>query len=331
MDPKKENSKRANIPEKEDQSLSKGELLKSTRVKKGLSLEIVQEETKIPLDALRAIEEGYTIRSLSDFYYNGFLKIYARYLKIDVNQVVDRKPKQFIKSIAEHENESFNVEGWLSQVLTRKTKQKIVIIVGMLLSLFVLFKVITLFTAKKKEKTNNLPSVTAADQNEKTDKVLQVKQKAKEEIPKTKVKARTLTTISQIKKQDEKKDSVAVVISGKESSSSIKTEAKSKSEPHPSTEKSVSSVIQAKEVSLTVRATKNSWLRVEIDGQVEFQSTLKLGSVETWFADKEIVISGRNITYLEFELNGKMIGKLGRKNRKVKEVTITKDGLRVSK
>ena len=46
----------------------KGSLLKKVREAKGISLEVVHEHTKIPLDALRALEEGYTIRTLSPFY-----------------------------------------------------------------------------------------------------------------------------------------------------------------------------------------------------------------------------------------------------------------------
>ena len=48
-------------------------ILKSTRMARGLTLEIVHEATKIPMDALRAIEEGYSVRILSPFYYRGFI------------------------------------------------------------------------------------------------------------------------------------------------------------------------------------------------------------------------------------------------------------------
>ena len=50
-------------------------LLKDTRLSKGLTLDIVHEATKIPMDALRAIEEGYSTRILTPFYYRGFIKI----------------------------------------------------------------------------------------------------------------------------------------------------------------------------------------------------------------------------------------------------------------
>jgi len=52
----------------------KGLILKQARESKGIPLQTVHEVTKIPLDALKAIEEGYKIRTLSDFYYSHILK-----------------------------------------------------------------------------------------------------------------------------------------------------------------------------------------------------------------------------------------------------------------
>ncbi len=75
-------------------------LLKTTREAKGLTLDIVHEATKIPLDALKAIEEGYSVRMLTPFYYRGFLKIYAEFLGLDPVEVLSsyevRQPKPSI-------------------------------------------------------------------------------------------------------------------------------------------------------------------------------------------------------------------------------------------
>src|SRR5579863_5977291 len=81
-----------------DNNSNKPSILKSTRESKGLTLEIVHEATKIPMDALRAIEEGYSVRILSPFYYRGFIKIYAEFLGLDVGETykqygLDQAPK----------------------------------------------------------------------------------------------------------------------------------------------------------------------------------------------------------------------------------------------
>jgi len=67
----------------------KGLVLKQAREAKGISLEAVQDATKIPLDSLKAIEEGYRVRTLTDFYYRAFVKLYAKYLGVDVNTVLE--------------------------------------------------------------------------------------------------------------------------------------------------------------------------------------------------------------------------------------------------
>src|SRR5271154_3995125 len=70
-----------------DKNIShKPSILKDTREAKGLTLEIVHEATKIPMDALKAIEEGYSVRILSPFYYRGFIKIYAEFLGLDLQE-----------------------------------------------------------------------------------------------------------------------------------------------------------------------------------------------------------------------------------------------------
>ena len=70
-----------------DSNKEKPSILKSTREAKGLTLEIVHEATKIPMDALKSIEEGYSSRILSPFYYRGFIKIYAEFLGLDVGEM----------------------------------------------------------------------------------------------------------------------------------------------------------------------------------------------------------------------------------------------------
>ena len=79
----------------------KTSILKSTREAKGLTLEIVHEATKIPMDALWAIEEGYSVRILSPFYYRGFIKIYAEFLGLNVEEMykhygLDKTPQAHV-------------------------------------------------------------------------------------------------------------------------------------------------------------------------------------------------------------------------------------------
>ena len=81
-----------------EQPSGQAKFLKQTREKRAISLQSVHEGTKIPLDVLKAIEEGYKIRTLSPFYYRGFLKMYAQYLGVDISQIPEDRN---LESVAE--------------------------------------------------------------------------------------------------------------------------------------------------------------------------------------------------------------------------------------
>lgn len=278
---------------------SAGKVLKKSRENQGISLEIVHEATKIPMDALRAIEEGYKIRMLSPFYYRGFLKMYANYLNIDVSEVIDDYKQEELPEHIKQDIEDFQTPKWIADIFTRQRMRQIVITVGIFLALFVIFKLIGFLTSREPK-----PAVTKEANNKEAGQIEVVEKKIKKIVQQPRKEVRQMTP---------KIVAPAVI-----------------SQPSKPLVKAPSAVVQ-KNVILTVRANQNSWLRVKTDGMVVFQSTLKIGAVETWLANDEIEISGRNINQLEFELNGKMIGTLGRKDRNVKKVVITKRGLSVKK
>jgi cytoskeletal protein RodZ len=282
-----------------------GALLKRTREAQGLSLEIVHEATKIPLDVLRAIEEGYQVRLLSPFYYNGFVKMYANYLDVDVSQVMDEVKQEALSTPRAPQLDEFELPQWVGNLFSRARKQQMVILAGIFLIAFILSKIAGFITS-------TTPRVA---QERDTPKVVQVKK--------------------EIKKVAEPKHEEVRLESPKLVAPKITPNVKSNAEPDDQAQPTVP-VVQPvlpaaiqKNITLTVRANQNSWLRVKVDKGIVFQSTLRIGAVETWFADEEIEISGRNINQLEFELNGKMIGTLGRKDRNAKKIVITENGLSV--
>jgi len=129
----------------EEEKQSSGMKLKTTREEKGYTLETIHEATKIPLDVLRAIEEGYTVRTLSPFYLKGFLKMYAKYLDVDINDIIeDYKPEELPELIKKDVDEvDFQLK--LQEFLTREKKRQIVVVCGILLCLFALFKIVAFF------------------------------------------------------------------------------------------------------------------------------------------------------------------------------------------
>ncbi len=304
-------SKRPNfhyLPEERNprnRDVQKITILKETREGKGLSLEAVHEATKIPLDALRAIEDGYSVRSLSPFYYRGFVKIYAEYLNVDVSSVIGESKVREFPRATKSSVPDFDFQQWAAKIFTRERKRQLVIICAAVLAFFIVSKIFGFIVHKwpaKSENKNILKEepVKAKKIKEKNPEVS--KEKEKREVPKPVVKEK------EVFKPVESKvvETVAVV-------SEIKEQTAHKS------------------ITLTARAKKGTWLRVKADDDVVFQSTLEMGAVETWIANQKIEISGKNLNQLELELNGKMLGPLGRDDRQAKTIVVTKDGLTVTK
>jgi cytoskeleton protein RodZ len=314
-----------------------GSILKKTRESQGISLDVVHETTKIPLDALRAIEEGYTIRILSPFYYKGFVKMYADFLGLNASELLDNFTVEKLPEHITRDAEESRVVEWFNKTFTKKRKQKIVIGVGIALLIFVLFKLIAFVSRRKPAPPE--PTVKT--------KVVKVKPIKKENPPKEAQKVSERPPREQVKLlSEEARPGKKEIVSAQEELNLsdgrqaplpapkpvLPQEPKAVARPDLQRVEAVNpppTAIVDKEISLTVRANQNTWLRVKADENVVFQSILRAGAVETWFADKEIEISGRNINELEFELNGKMIGTLGRKDRDAKKVVITKGGLSV--
>ena len=121
-----------------------GKRLKLAREAQGLSLDIVHEGTKIPMDALRAIEEGYSVRTLSPFYFRGFLKMYGEYLHVDVSAVIE-EPDTVAKVdhySLDEDSRSFFFRDVLANIFHVGKLQQLLTVIFILLLLFALFKVI---------------------------------------------------------------------------------------------------------------------------------------------------------------------------------------------
>jgi cytoskeletal protein RodZ len=86
-----------------------------------------------------------------------------------------------------------------------------------------------------------------------------------------------------------------------------------------------------KQVSITVRAQTTTWIQVRADGVNVFQGSLKKGTASTWHGVKKIELSAKDISTLEFEVNGRNVGKLARRDLKAKKVVVTPEGLNVEK
>ncbi len=294
-----------------DSNNPKPTLLKETREAKGLTLDIVHEATKIPLDALKAIEEGYTLRMMSPFYYRGFLKMYAEFLGLDVAEVhrlyglhaTDRKSHTALRaaSAAKMAQTQSNygkeqIQEWFSIFFKKKNLLNATRAVAVLVVLMIGLRIGGCMVNGIKAKMSEKPKIVAVVREEKHTGVK--KQDKKSESNKEEVK---------------EKSQAVVVFSDESQSGPIKAQSADQ------------------KVALAVHAFKDTAVQVKADGKVVFQMTMKKGTMESWNAKNEIVLSGKNINELDIEVNGKHIGPLGSAERKAKKVVITKEGLTVKK
>jgi cytoskeleton protein RodZ len=284
-----------------------GAILKQTRESRGISLETAHEMTKIPMDVLRSIEEGYTLRSLSPFYLKGFVKMYAQYLGLDVNKVIrDFPAEEKIPPPMEKEKPQFD----FGSVLPKKRQQRIVQGAAVVIALILVSRIAGCVVSQLKS-TNRKPAV----KTEQKKKVVAVKKETKK------------VTTAVKKKTEEVKAPVKTV--AKAATPDPKPARSAVAPAVISTPEPAATAPDSKKISLTVRAKKSGWLQVKVDGNLVFQSMLNSGVSETWSAEDSIELSGKNIQNLDFEVNGKIIGDLGRSDRTTRRVIVTKDGLTV--
>ncbi|MEW5895096.1 MAG: helix-turn-helix domain-containing protein [Candidatus Omnitrophota bacterium] len=277
-----------------------GDLLKQSRESRNISLMTVHEATKIPMDVLKAIEEGYSVRSLSPFYLKGFIKMYAEYLGVNTEEILEKPIPVLKKSmqpskprITQLKEKTYASEDdfELGKLVSKERQRQIVQVVLIIAALIMATRLIGCLIPKKQPKSPVAPKETP---------VVSPKDIAEQKLV--------------------VKSAPAPIAPKQETKSAL---------PAPSENDSAEKFEETGKVRLTVKALKGGWLQVKVDGNVVMESTVKSGTAETWEANSEIIISGRTIHNLEFELNGKMLGTLGRQDRNARRVVVTTKGLAV--
>ena len=287
-----------------------GQILKEAREAQGISLETVHASTKIPMDALKSIEEGYKVRVLTPFYIKGFMKMYAQYLGIDVSKVLEDYHVEQLPPHISEDKKGLLIEKAVVHFSKEQQKKSFQIIGVVVLALVFLKVGSAVMVAKSQKKKEVKPNIVLT-------------QKDKKPV----VPGKTPVAPKRVENKAIEKKAVAAVESRapKEKVPVAKPETTA-IEEEAGEEKTT---VAVKKVRLTIRAKKSGWLQVKVDGNLVFQSTLEEGSTESWAAAKIIELSGKNIHNLEFEVNGKVVGGLGREDRSARRVIITESGLTV--
>jgi cytoskeleton protein RodZ len=273
-----------------------GARLKRLRLEKGISLEEVQKKTKIHPDVLKSIEEDSLV-NLNPVYIKGFVKIYCEFLGV--------APAEFLSGYRENGAVISSIkpgvkdEGLFWGGAKKKTflkPQVLAIIVFIVAFLFLTLGIVNLVKLVSK----------AASKKSQKQLVLPKPKPAKKVQPKTPSKAKTILPATNVQRTTEaEKLSVGAVSVAAEN-------------PEPG-------------VRIGIHALEDCWVQARLDGKIIFQNILRKGRFESWSAKDKVEISLGSAGAVRLEVNGKLIPSLGRKGQVLKNIQITKDGLKVGK
>jgi len=311
--------------------------LKEKREESGYSIEDVVEKTKLYPVAIRDIEDG-NLENISPIYLKGFIKIYASFLGIDATQAlkdvssVKPKPKpSFFKKlkndnlpkkdtvappVSEKKNaigESVVIE---KPVAPQKNQADFPAVETKKLTVLLILAVILMIGAVSFSRF----IIKAKDSRRR--KQIVAEQAAGDEpgaLKKVTAKEAKKNARDKIKKPLPKNGAL------KRHKKEIKNEVMS---PRINLGKDFS---QTAEMTVSLTAKKNCFIKVKSDGKLLFEGILKKGVVESWRGQKVIDLKTSDGSALYIELNGRPLPVLTAMHKPIKSLKITPAGISVDK
>ncbi|MDD5408556.1 MAG: DUF4115 domain-containing protein [Candidatus Omnitrophica bacterium] len=271
-----------------------GSRLKKIRQERGLSLEDIQKKTKIHINVLRAIE-GDSISNLNPIYLKGFIKIYCNYLGLDL--------KEYLGETSQAHKPVLNAA--VGRDIGERIEKKPALVkeVAVKLSairpsegfkkiiLFAVIAVVSIFLAAKLVKL-----VSSWHRN--------ASAKARISMPVQKTKI----TRDLLPKETINKSSAKNI---------------------PKQDKAQKELSQG--FIFGIFARDKSWVSAKVDGKVVFHGVLGRGRSETWQAKEKIELSLGDAGAIELQVNDQRFTKLGRRGQSLKNIIISKEGLKISR
>jgi cytoskeletal protein RodZ len=273
-----------------------GARLKRLRLEKGISLEEVQKKTKIHSDVLKSIEEDSLV-NLNPVYIKGFVKIYCEFLGV--------APAEFLSgykdggAVISSIKPGVKDDGLFWGAAAKKPflkPQVLAIIVLIVAFLFLTVGIVNLvkFVSKVSSKKSQKQLV------------LPKPKPAKKVQPKAPSKSKIILPAVNKERKTEVENPV------------VPTASAPAENPEPG-------------VRIGIHALDDCWVQARLDGKIIFQNILKKGRFESWSAKDKVELSLGSAGSVRLEVNGKLIPSLGRKSQVLKNIQITKDGLKVGK
>ncbi len=279
-----------------DERETLGSYLKNQRESKKISLREVSKNTRVREHILRAIEEDQHDLLPAATYVKGFLLAYAKYLRLDPNDVLLRYERVLKgEPVIQPPPQPLRPKQKIPPPQPSRSKQKILwntkqtwVVVGVIAASFIIFYFFSPYSSKPpieplpdksvEEKLPVAPSPPAAA----TTRAPEEKPVVEEKKPLTPSPPVTATT----------------------------------------------SVQEKKPFSLQLKAVQETWVSLQVDGQSEKEMTFKPGDGISVQATNRIRMKLGNAGGLDLILNGKPLGKFG-KSGEVVALVITPQGVEV--
>jgi cytoskeleton protein RodZ len=280
---------------------SAGARLKKIRQELGISLEEAHKKTKIHLNILKAIE-GDSVSGLNPIYLKGFLKIYCKFLGQDPKDYIAEykiaepavvSPVE-LKGVSEKPRRYAAFLKNAAQKLHyfRPSKKLKAALIYILIIGLVSFGLFNLGKSISLRRKKHLTRKKASG-------IMPVKTESN-------------------KRQKLQPQKATVPVTTPDVTSTAANTLTNPKDAHTG-------------IGLIIRARENCWISLKVDGRVVFQRVLEKGRSENWQAKERIELSLGNAGVVELEANGQLFSNLGRRGQALKNIVITKEGLKVGR
>jgi cytoskeleton protein RodZ len=279
-----------------DERETLGKYLKNQRESKKISLREVSKNTRVREHILRAIEEDQLNLLPAATYVRGFLFAYAKYLRLDPNDVLLRYERALKgEPAAPPPPQPLTPRGKIPPTQPSKPKQKVLwntnqmwVVVGVIVASFIIFYFFSPYSSKPpigplpERSVEGKPSIVPSPPAAATTRAPEEKPVVEVRKPLTPSSPVTATTSAQEKKA----------------------------------------------LSLQLKAAEETWVSLQVDDQPEREMTFKPGEGSSVQASNRIRMKLGNAGGLDLILNGRPLGKLG-KSGEVVTLVITSQGVEV--
>ena len=279
-----------------DERETLGKYLKNQRESKKISLRDVSKNTRVREHILRAIEEDQLDLLPAATYVRGFLLAYAKYLRLDPNDILLRYERALKgEPAAPPPPQPLKPKRKIPPTQPSKPKQKVLwntkqmwVVVGVIVASFIIFYFFSPYSSKlpieplPERSVEGKPSIVPSPPAAATTRTPEEKPVVEAKKPLTPSSPVTATT----------------------------------------------SVQEKKALSLQLKAAEETWVSLQVDDQPEREMTFKPGEGSSIQASNRIRMKLGNAGGLDLILNGRPLGKFG-KSGEVVALVITSQGVEV--